>query len=123
MLVANRSFKYRSGRRSHVLYIGTTKKGARRPAASAVEKALDVFGEFRGLKQLGVYVLNCDCRRNVRTWKDLESSLLAVFRQVYFELPKMNRKRGGYASDEEVRYFKTQHLREILRSLEEKPRL
>lgn len=38
ILVANKSHKYRNGR-SRIFYIGTTKKGADRPAASAVNKA------------------------------------------------------------------------------------
>ena len=39
LLVANKSFKYDSGERSHIIYIGTTGKGGRRPATSAIDKA------------------------------------------------------------------------------------
>src|ERR1700678_2946248 len=35
ILVANTTYKYPSGRRSRIIYIGTTGKGAGRPATSA----------------------------------------------------------------------------------------
>ena len=50
ILAANVSFKYKSGERSHIVYIGTTGKGGRRPATSASEKASEAFYELRGVK-------------------------------------------------------------------------
>lgn len=123
VLVANRRFKYPSGRRTYVLYIGTTGKGARRPAASAVEKAMAIFGDVRGVKQIGVYLLNSGSRRNVRTWEKLESALLAAFWQRYFSLPRENKRRGEYVNEEDIRYFRRDNLVNILRKLEEKPSL
>lgn len=122
LLVANKKFKYPSGRKTHVLYIGTTKKGAKRPAASAVEKAMAMFGDVRGLKQIGIYLLNSESRRNVKTWEKLESALLAVFRQRYFALPNENKKRGEYGNEEDIRYFNPDHLTDILRELENDPK-
>src|SRR4051812_20918511 len=110
ILVANKIFKYPSGKKTHVLYIGTTRKGARRPAASAVEKAMAMFGEVRGVKQIGIYLLNSDSRPNVRTWQKLESALLAAFRQRYFKLPQENKKRGEYGNEEDIRYFRRETL-------------
>jgi hypothetical protein len=123
ILVANKKFKYPSGERTHVLYIGTTRKGARRPAASAVEKAMAMFGSVRGVKQIGIYLLNSESRRNVKTWQKLESALLAIFRQRYFRLPQENKKRGEYGNEEDIRYFKRENLLKILRVFEEKPKL
>jgi hypothetical protein len=40
LLIANKPYKYKSGRLSHVIYIGTTGKGAHRPATSAVDKGV-----------------------------------------------------------------------------------
>lgn len=122
ILVANKRFKYRSGRRTHILYIGTTGKGAKRPATSAVAKAMATFSEVRGVKQIGVYLLNTASRRNVRSWQKLESALLAVFCQRYYELPKENKKRGEYVNEEDIRYFRRENLLKILRLLEEPPR-
>lgn len=123
ILVANKKFKYPSGRRSHVIYIGTTSRGARRPAVSAVQKAMSFFGEMHGVKQIGVYLVSSDTRRNVKTWNKLESALLAVFRQRYFKLPLENKRRGEYVNEEDVRYFKREDLIKILSLLEENPRL
>lgn len=48
ILVANKYLPYENGR-SRILYIGTTKKGAGRPAASAVNKASEVFYKLHGV--------------------------------------------------------------------------
>ncbi len=48
ILIANKSYKYDSGVRSHIIYIGTTGKGAHRPATSAVDKASEAFKDLRG---------------------------------------------------------------------------
>jgi hypothetical protein len=122
ILVANKNFKYQSGRRSYILYIGTTRKGARRPAASAVAKAMSIFGDVRGVKQIGVYLLNRESRPNVKTWQKLESALLAIFRQRYHELPIENKRRGEYVNEEDIQYFRSEHLITILKILEEPPR-
>ena len=68
ILAANVSFKYDSGARSHIIYIGTTGKGGRRPATSAIDKASDAFYELRGVKEIRVYIATCKARKAVRTW-------------------------------------------------------
>jgi len=68
ILAANVSFKYDSGARSHIVYIGTTGKGGRRPATSAIDKASDAFYELRGVKEIRVYIATCKARKAVRTW-------------------------------------------------------
>jgi hypothetical protein len=122
ILVANKTFKYQSGRRSHILYIGTTARGARRPATSAVSKAMAIFGEVRGVKQIGVYLLNSESRPNVKTWQKLESALLALFYNRYHELPIENKRRGEYINEEDIRYFRGENLVRILRLMETVPR-
>jgi hypothetical protein len=92
ILAANKSHKYRNGR-SRILYIGTTKKGADRPAASAVNKASEAFYKLRGVKTIDVHIVTCAPRRAMQTWKRLESALLNVFRNRYFQLPKYNKVR------------------------------
>ncbi len=92
ILVANKSHKYKNGR-SRILYIGTTKKGADRPAASAVNKASEAFYELRGVRTIDVHIVTCSPRKAMQTWKRLESALLDVFRDEYFELPKYNKVR------------------------------
>jgi hypothetical protein len=74
ILVANKAYKYPSGRRSQVIYIGTTGKGAERPAVSAVNKASEAF-ELRGVKTIEVYIVTSGARKAVKTWLHLEALL------------------------------------------------
>jgi hypothetical protein len=92
ILATNKSHKYRNGR-SKILYIGTTKKGAGRPAASAVNKASEAFYNLRGVKTIEVHLVTCAPRRAMQTWRRLESALLDIFRSKYFQLPKYNKVR------------------------------
>jgi hypothetical protein len=92
ILAANKYLPYANGR-SRILYIGTTKKGAGRPAVSAVFKASEVFYKLRGIKTIDVHIARCAKRKSVQTWKELESALLDAFRKRYFELPKCNKVR------------------------------
>lgn len=92
ILAANKSHKYENGR-SRILYIGTTKKGGNRPAASAVNKASEAFYKLRGVRTIDVHIVTCAPRRAMQTWKRLESALLDVFRNKYFELPRYNKVR------------------------------
>jgi hypothetical protein len=92
ILVANKYLPYKNGR-SRILYIGTTKKGASRPAASAVNKASEVFYKLHGVRTIDVHIATCAKRNKVQTWKQLESALLDAFRKRYFELPRYNKVR------------------------------
>lgn len=92
VLAANKSYKYKNGR-SRILYIGTTKKGGNRPAASAVNKASEAFYKVRGVRTIDVHIVTCAPRKAMQTWKRLESALLDVFRNKYFQLPKYNKVR------------------------------
>jgi hypothetical protein len=87
ILAGNKHFAYRDGR-SRILYIGTTEKGAGRPAASAVSKASEVFYKLRGVKTIEVHIVTSG-KRN----KQLEAALLEAFRKRHFQLPKYNKVR------------------------------
>jgi hypothetical protein len=92
ILAANKDFKCRNGR-SRIIYIGITKRGAGRPATSAVNKASQAFGKLHGVKTIEVHLATCRPRRNLQTWKHLESALLDTFWNRYFELPRYNKIR------------------------------
>ncbi len=109
ILTANKPLRYKNGR-SKILYIGTTKKGPLRPAASAVNKASLIFYKLHGIKAIEVHIVTCGRRKRVPTWKRLESSLLDVFRTKYFELPKYNKVRPK--ADEKL--FTGNALRKII---------
>ena len=95
ILLANRSYKYPSDKRSRIIYIGTTGKGAGRPAASAVHKATEAFAQLHGVKEIEVHIATCRGRKSTRTWEHLESALLATFRDIHWALPKYNKKKGA----------------------------
>ncbi len=114
ILVANKSFKYASGQRSNIIYIGTTGKGGRRPATSAMDKASEAFYELRGVKEIRVHIATCKARKAVRTWEHLESALLAMFRQIHFELPKYNRRKGSIANTDDIDLFSGKALKKLI---------
>jgi len=111
LLAANKCLPYKNGR-SRILYIGTTKKGAGRPAASAVNKASEVFYKLHGVKTIEVHIATCAKRKN--SWKRLESSLIDAFRKRYFELPKYNKVRPKV--DEEL--FGSRALQKVIARFE-----
>lgn len=115
VLAADRSFKHSNGRRTRIIYIGTTGKGARRPATSAVDKASEAFANLRGVRQIEVHIVTCQRRRAVQTWKHLESALLAAFRDRYYQLPRYNRKRGSMGYAEDVSLFRRKALENLLK--------
>jgi hypothetical protein len=114
ILAANVSFKYDSGARSHIIYIGTTGKGGRRPATSAIDKASDAFYELRGVKEIRVHIATCKARKAVRTWEHLESALLAMFRQMHWELPKYNKRKGSFANTDDIELFSEKALKKMI---------
>lgn len=114
ILVANKSFKYDSGRRSHIIYIGTTSKGGRRPATSAIDKASEAFSELRGVREIRVHIATCKGRKAVPTWEHLESALLATFRELYWELPTYNKKKGSITNTDDISLFRNRALRKVL---------
>jgi hypothetical protein len=114
ILVANKSYKFPSGRRSRIIYIGTTGKGAQRPATSAVDKASQAFANLRGVKKIEVHIATCAGRRAVKTWQHLESSLLATFRDLYWKLPPYNRKKGSVRYVDDISLFRPRALKKLI---------
>jgi hypothetical protein len=114
LLVANKPFKYDSGRRSHIIYIGTTGKGANRPATSAVGKASEAFRELRGVREIKVHIATCRGRKRMKTWEHLESALLATFRELHWELPRYNKRKGSIANTDDISLFSLKALKKII---------
>ena len=114
ILTANVPFKYKSGQRSRIIYIGTTGKGGKRPATSASDKASEAFYDLRGVKKIDVFIATCKGRKRIKTWEHLESALLAVFRQMHFELPKYNKRKGAIANPQDITLFKEKALRKLI---------
>jgi hypothetical protein len=114
LLVANKAFKHKSGRRSYIIYIGTTGKGGTRPATSAIEKASEAFSELHGVKEMKVHIATCKGRKALRTWEHLESALLAMFRDLHYELPKYNKKKGSIANTDDIHLFSVRALKKLV---------
>ena len=85
--------RFKTVGRSKIIYVGTTKKGAGRPAASAVNKASEVFYHLHGVRTIDVHIVTCAAHNKKYTWKRLEAALLDAFRTRYFQLPKYNKVR------------------------------
>jgi hypothetical protein len=75
---ANKRLNYKL-QKSSIAYIGTTKKGADRIAASAAKQARDLLGTH-GIKHLAIFVVTCRAQKNVESWKLLERALIIRFR-------------------------------------------
>lgn len=115
ILLADKTHRYLSGKRSRIIYIGTTGKGARRPATSAVDKASEAFSELHGVKEIEVHIATCRGRKRMRTWEHLESALLATFRELHFELPTYNKKKGSVEDTDDIKLFRRKALRKLIR--------
>jgi hypothetical protein len=115
ILVANKSFKHLSGKRSHIVYIGTTGKGGNRPATSAIEKASEAFSELHGVKEIKVHIASCRGRKAMKTWQHLESALLATFKDLHYELPIYNKKTGSVDHMEDIHLFRLKALQKVIR--------
>jgi hypothetical protein len=101
--------------RSQILYIGTTKKGAGRPAASAVNKASEGFHLY-GVRTIEVHVVTCATHNKKYTWRRLEAALLDAFQQKYFQLPKYNKVRPKHVEG----LFGSNALRKIIAGFDAK---
>jgi len=66
------------------------------------------------VKEIKVHIATCKGRRAVRTWEHLESALLAMFRQIHFELPKYNRRKGSIANTDDIDLFSVKALKKML---------
>jgi hypothetical protein len=112
---ANKEFRYPWGR-SRIAYIGTTKKGAKRIASSAVWKGADLLFEY-GIKHLELHVVVCSKVPGLETWKKLERALIIRFREKYGRVPKANNLGQLLRWKNEERYFSNRKLDKIIDGL------
>jgi hypothetical protein len=88
ILAARNSLKYKDGR-SRILYIGTTKKGISRIAASVAHRSKKILKQ-RGVREMDVHVVSCEARPGLKSWGLLERALVAQFRSRYWNVPLCN---------------------------------
>ena len=92
IVVSNRPFKY-GNLYSRIAYIGVTKNGIFRIAASAASRA-ELLYDY-GVQKLSFHIFCCNRRQKLCTWKALEAGLLTAFAELYGELPKGNKNKPG----------------------------
>ena len=88
--IANKALNY-PYKKSKIVYIGTTKKGVARIASSAAIKSKALLNDH-GINTLRFYVVRCDGKQRVETWKKLERGLIVSFKHLYGMPPKMNKQ-------------------------------
>jgi hypothetical protein len=88
ILAARKPLKYKDGR-SRILYIGTTKKGISRIAASVAHRSKKILKQ-RGVRALDVHVVSCEAVPGLKSWALLERALVAQFRSRYWNVPLCN---------------------------------
>lgn len=116
---ANKLIKYERGR-SRIVYIGTTKNGIDRIAASAARTAKR-FLNHHGVQSLECFVVTCRRRPGLSTWKKLERSLLLAFKDVFGQVPLGNTQGKNTFWDDELSYFKLKRLRDVVSSHSSSP--
>ena len=115
VICAKKKFRYPWGK-SRIGYIGTTKRGARRVASSAVWKGEHLLSGY-GVKHLDVRIIRCHRKQAVETWRKLERALLLKFRELYGKIPVANKAGGRMKWKDERKYFKSSRLEHILDQL------
>jgi hypothetical protein len=115
LIVQARAHQYRLGR-SRVVYIGTTKRGINRMAASVATKAPAVLGSH-GVNGFDVHVLTCTPRQHVKGWRILERALLLTFRDKYGSVPRFNTHGKSMVATNEFAYFVRNRLERLLDEL------
>jgi len=119
LIVACKRQRYRWGR-SCVVYVGTTRSGLGRIAASAAYRAKKVLS-WLGVRQFEVRVVTCQKKPGVRTWRLLERALLLTFLKKYGDPPRCNQHGKGIRERDEFAYFRRDRLERILSALEGSP--
>jgi hypothetical protein len=114
--VTNKPLKYPHGQ-SCIAYIGTTKAGAARIAASAAYRAKDLLA-LHGVTSLSFFVVTCAARQNVNSWHKLEVGLILAFKHLYGSVPKCNVKGKNQKWADELEYFTRSRLEGVLKKHE-----
>ena len=116
--VANKKIKYEFGKKSHIVYIGTTKKGSDRMLESASQQGKKILCE-PGIKELKFFVVTCRKLQKVKTWPKLERALLITFRSMFGTVPQCNKQGNKMSWTDEHDYFTEDRLKTVIKRLSE----
>jgi len=109
---ANKTLRYPRSR-SRIVYIGTTKNGISRIAASAA-RAAKRFLSLHGVRSLELFVVTCRARPGMQSWRKLERGLLLAFKDEFGEVPVGNTQGKNSFWNDEANYFKISRLRSVI---------
>jgi hypothetical protein len=112
VVIANKQHSYKLGK-SRIVYIGKTKKGAKRVATSASERATAILTSH-GMKQLQIYLVTTKNVLGVNVINKLERALLMVFREKYGTIPIGNKAGTRMTWLDEKTYFTRAMLEKIV---------
>ena len=112
---ANKKLRYHFGR-SHILYFGTTKAGARRIAQSAAYRAEQFLNDY-GVKSLEFHIVTASAVPGLKSWKLVERALILRFRERFGEPPKGNLVGKKMKWKDELKYLTHHKLDEVIDSL------
>lgn len=115
IIQTDKKLSYDKGR-SRIAYIGTTKNGLDRIAASVAERAYEVLN-LHGVHELTVRVVTCSPVQSVKTWKKLERAMLICFKRKYGESPWFNTQGKSMEEYDEFDYFTHTRIQNILEEL------
>ncbi len=116
VICSNKRLKYPWGK-SRIAYIGTTKKGAKRIASSAVWKGEDLLYQY-GIKHLECHIVTCGKIQGAETWKKLERALILRFRERFGATPRANNTGKKCLWRDEKKYFSEQKLDKVIDGLD-----
>lgn len=117
LIAVQTRWRYQRGS-SHIIYIGTTRKGLDRIADSIAKKAQQIF-DLHDVHGAQVHVVTCGPRQRVKTWLELERALLVTFRKLYGELPELNKKGKKLPRVDPAKFFNPSNLESIVKQFEE----
>jgi hypothetical protein len=112
VVCASKPIKYEWGK-SRIVYIGTTKNGLSRVAASVADCAQDLLSDW-GVHECHAHVVTCDPRPRVKSWQKLERTMIIAFRDQHREPPAYNGTGHNMQETDEFEYFSRDRIENLL---------
>ena len=113
VVVMQKFIKYPDGK-SRIAYIGTTKAGIHRIAASGAYRAKSLLTGY-GQRSLKLHTITCSKRQGLsNSAKLLESALLAVFRREFGSVPKGNSQGKNIKKPSSLKWFSRERLEKVI---------
>lgn len=103
VILADKKLNYPNGK-SRIAYIGTTKNGQARVAASAAERGERVL-RLHGVREFTVRILTARPRQHVKIWHKLEHALLWSFKERFGRVPQCNSPKRTKREGTSFSYF------------------